>query len=138
MYKFVSGFVDQNYNIRSLNFISELVQTIEKHRPESSMAIISPFRETVKKLQSELQTDNRKLKDFTIETIDRIQGMTVDYAILYLPAAGSSFALDERRFNVATSRSLSTTLIISDVELHRLAKFRGKIKNFIQASKRID
>lgn len=138
LYKFVSGFVDQNYNIRSLNFISELVQTIEKHRPESSMAIISPFRETVKKLQSELQTDNRKLKDFTIETIDRIQGMTVDYAILYLPAAGSSFALDERRFNVATSRSLSTTLIISDVELHRLAKFRGKIKNFIQASKRID
>ena len=138
LYKFVSGFVDQNYNIRSLNFISELVQTIEKYRPESSMAIISPFRETVKKLQSELQTDNRKLKDFTIETIDRIQGMTVDYAILYLPAAGSSFALDERRFNVATSRSLSTTLIISDVDLHRLAKFRGKIKNFIQASKRID
>lgn len=138
LYKFISGFIDQNYNIRSLNFISELVQTIEKHRPESSMAIISPFRETVKKLQSELQTDNRKLKDFTIETIDRIQGMTVDYAILYLPAAGSSFALDERRFNVATSRSLSTTLIISDVELHRLAKFRGKIRSFIQASKRID
>lgn len=138
LYKFISGFVDQNYNIRSLNFISELVQTIEKHRPESSMAIISPFRETVKKLQSELQTDNRKLKDFTIETIDRIQGMTVDYAILYLPAAGSSFALDERRFNVATSRSLSTTLIISDVELDRLAKFRGKIKSFIQASTRID
>lgn len=138
LYKFISGFIDQNYNIRSLNFISELVQTIEKHRPESSMAIISPFRETVKKLQSELQTDNRKLKDFTIETIDRIQGMTVDYAILYLPAAGSSFALDERRFNVATSRSLSTTLIISDVELHRLARFRGKIRSFIQASKRID
>lgn len=102
------------------------------------MAIISPFKETVKKLQSEFQTDKRKLKEFTVETIDRIQGMTVDYAILYLPACGSEFALDERRFNVATSRSLSTTLIISDVKLERLSKFRGRVKNFIQASKHID
>ena len=138
MYKFISGFVDQNYNDRSLNFITELVQTIEKHRPESSVAIISPFRETVKKLQSELQTDRRKLKDFTVETIDRIQGMTVDYAVLYLPAGGSAFALDVRRFNVATSRSLSTTIIISDVKLERLAKFKGKVKTFIQACKQVD
>ena len=138
LYKFISGFVDQNYNVRSLNFITELVQTIEKHRPESSVAIISPFRETVKKLQSELQTDNRMLKDFTVETIDRIQGMTVDYAVLYLPAGGSSFALDERRFNVATSRSLSTTIIITDVQLERLAKFKGKVRRFIQACKQVD
>jgi hypothetical protein len=138
LYKFISGFVDQNYNARSLAFITELVQTIEMHRPESSVAIISPFRETVKKLQSELQTDSRKLKDFTVETIDRIQGMTVDYAVLYLPAGGSSFALDLRRFNVATSRSLSTTIIISDVRLEKLAKFKGKIKTFIQSCKQVD
>ena len=138
LYKFISGFVDQNYNERSLNFIGEIIHTLEQHRPESSMAIISPFRETVKKLQSEFQTDKRVLKDLTIETIDRIQGMTVDYAILYLPAGGSSFALDERRFNVATSRSLSTTLIITDVRLERLAKFRGKVRSFIMASEQID
>jgi predicted P-loop ATPase/GTPase len=138
LYKFISGFVDQNYNIRSLSFISELVQTIENYRPESSVAIISPFRETVKKLQSELQTDSRKLRDFTVETIDRIQGMTVDYAVLYLPAGDSNFALDVRRFNVATSRSLSTTIIISDVRLEKLAKFKGKVKTFIQACKQVD
>lgn len=138
LYKFISGFVDQNYNIRSLNFISELIQTLEKHKPDSSLAIITPFRETVKKLQSEFQTDKCVLKDLTIETIDRIQGLTVDYAILYLPAGGSSFALDERRFNVATSRSLSTTIIITDVELERLSKFKGKVRTFIRASKQID
>lgn len=138
LFKFISGFVDQNYNDRSINFIAELVQAIEKYRPESSVAIISPFRETVRKLQSELQTDRRKLKDFTVETIDRIQGMTVDYAVLYLPAGSPAFALDVRRFNVATSRSLSTTIIISDVRLERLAKFKGKVKTFIQACKEID
>lgn len=138
LYKFIGGFVDQNYNVKSLNFIGDLIQMLEKYRPESSLAIISPFRETVKKLQSEFQTDKRVLKELTIETIDRIQGMTVDYAILYLPAGGSTFALDERRFNVATSRSLSTTLIISDVQLERLAKFRGKVRSFIMASDKID
>lgn len=55
--------------------------------------------------------------DLTIETIDRIQGMTVDYSILYIPGRNPGFALEERRFNVATSRSRSTTLIISDIAL---------------------
>lgn len=138
LYKFIDGFVDQTYNERSLEFIREIIQMIEKNRPESSVAVISPFRETVRRLQSELQTDRRKLKDFTVETIDRVQGMTVDYVILYLPAGGSSFALDEKRFNVATSRSLSTTIIISDVRLERLAKFKGKVRAFIQACKQVD
>lgn len=138
LYKFMSGFVDQNYNERSLNFIRELILTLEKHRPESSLAIISPFRETVKILQSEFQTDKRVLRELIVETIDRIQGITVDYAILYLPAGDTSFALDERRFNVATSRSQSTTLILSDIELHRLAKFKGKVRKFVQACTPID
>ena len=138
LYKFISGYTDQNFNERSLRFISDIIHSLEAYRPESTLAIISPFRETVKKLQSEFQTDKRKLKEFTVETIDRIQGMTVDYAILYLPAGGSDFALDERRFNVATSRSLSSTLIISDVRLEKLMKFKGKVKNFILASEHIE
>lgn len=138
LYKFIGGFVDQNFNDKSVNFIGELIRKLEQHCPKCSLAIISPFRDTVKKLQSEFQTDKRILKDLTIETIDRIQGMTVDYAIVYLPAGGSSFALDERRFNVATSRSRSSTIIITDVELQRLTKFKGKVRTFIQSCQRID
>ena len=72
--------------------------------PDRSIAIISPFNDTVKQLQKKFLTDTT-IDDFTIETIDRIQGMTVDYAILYVPGRNPGFALDERRFNVATSRS---------------------------------
>ena len=50
--------------------------------------------------------------DITIETIDRIQGMTVDYAILYIPSRNPGFALENRRFNVATSRAKDNTYII--------------------------
>ena len=43
--------------------------------------------------------------------------MTVDYTIIYFPQRNITFALTENRFNVATSRSKSTTLIISDIPL---------------------
>ena len=34
----------------------------------------------------------------TIETIDRVRGITVDYANLYFPLRNVGFASDERRF----------------------------------------
>ena len=64
--------------------------------------------------------------------IDRIQGMTVDYAILYIPGRNPGFALDERRFNVATSRSRSTTLIISDIPLTNMHSLSSKVAAFIK------
>ena len=94
------------------------------------MAIISPFRDTVKILQRNFQTEGRKI-DLTVETIDRIQGMTVDYTILYIPQTEVKFALEERRFNVATSRSRSTTLILSDVPLEKMSSLHGKVKVFL-------
>ena len=85
----------------------------------------------MKQLQKYYLTDNA-LEDITIETIDRIQGITVDYAILYIPGRNLGFALDERRFNVATSRSRSTTLIISDIPLEEMHSISPKVRRFIQ------
>jgi hypothetical protein len=58
--------------------------------------------------------------------------MTVDYAILYIPGRNPGFALDERRFNVATSRSRSTTLIITDIQLEYLHSLSPKVSTFIK------
>lgn len=96
----------------------------------TELAIISPFRDTVKILQRNFQTEGRKI-DLTVETIDRIQGMTVDYTVLYIPQTEVKFALEERRFNVATSRSRSTTLILSDVPLEKMSSLHGKVKVFL-------
>ena len=47
--------------------------------------------------------------------------MTVDYSIVYFPMNNIGFALSGNRFNVATSRSRSTTLIISDLDFEALS-----------------
>ena len=88
----------------ALRIIGDILSDFKKYNPEAEVAIIAPFRDTVKELQKNFQTTDA-LKNLTIETVDRIQGMTVDYTIMYLPAWKHSFALDVRRFNVSTSRS---------------------------------
>lgn len=118
------------YSDKADTIIRNVITTIEKYFPKRSLAIITPFRDTVKELQKRFCKSDIEI-DITIETIDRIQGMTVDYAMLYIPGRNPSFALDERRFNVATSRSLSTTLIISDIALNNFHTISPTVIQFI-------
>lgn len=119
-----------------LSIIQTVLHNIECYYPQRSIAIITPFKESVKQLQKEFLTES-SIKDLTIETIDRIQGMTVDYAILYIPGRNPGFALDERRFNVATSRSRSTTLIISDIPLTNFHSVSGNVLSYLRQCTRL-
>ena len=118
------------YSETADRLIKTVVESLESNYPERSLAIMTPFRETVKELQKRFSTSDVEL-DLTIETIDRIQGMTVDYSILYIPGRNPGFALEERRFNVATSRSRSTTLIISDIALQDFHTIPPKVIKFV-------
>lgn len=118
------------YSDKADSIIRNVINTMERYYPTRSLAIITPFRDSVKELQKRFCASNIEL-DITIETIDRIQGMTVDYAILYVPGRNPGFALEDCRFNVATSRSLSTTLIISDVPLNEFHTVSPTVLKFI-------
>lgn len=118
--------------------LRKIIETLEKFYPERTLAIITPFRDTVKELQKRFCTSDIEL-DITIETIDdRIQGMTVDYAVLYIPGRNPGFALENRRFNVATSRSLSTTLIISDIPLNEFHTVSPTVIQFVDKCDKYD
>ena len=137
IYHYTQDFTNGIVSGTGLNIVSQVVNLFSRNYPKRSLAIISPFNDTVKQLQKTFLTDS-SLEDFTIETIDRIQGMTVDYAILYIPGRNPGFALDERRFNVATSRSRSTTLIVSDIPLTNMHSISSKVSAFIKRSHSLD
>ena len=128
---------DSLYSERADALIHMVVETMERHFPNMSLAIMTPFRDTVKELQKQFSNSDYEL-DITIETIDRIQGMTVDYAVLYIPGRNPGFAFEERRFNVATSRSLSTTLIISDLPLGQFHTIPPRVIQYISLCERMD
>lgn len=128
------------YSEAADKIIRKVVSTLEEFYPNRSLAIITPFRASVTELQKRFSTSDSTI-DITIETIDRIQGMTVDYAILYLPGRNPAFALEDKHFNVGTSRSLSTTLIVSDLPLDELSNFHSAspmVLKFLSRCDRVD
>ena len=125
------------YSDKADAIIRDVIEKLEKFYPDRSLAIITPFRDSVKELQKRFCTSDLEL-DITIETIDRIQGMTVDYAILYIPGRNPGFALEDRRFNVATSRSRTTTLIVSDIPLTNMHSISPKVASFIMNCQTLD
>lgn len=120
----------------AISIIGSILEKFKLHYPETEVAIIAPFQDTVKELQRHFSTVN-SLRNLTVETVDRIQGMTVDYAILYLPGWKFSFALEKRRFNVATSRSRTTTLILSDISLEEMHSIPETVIPFISKCAKI-
>lgn len=128
---------DGLYSDTADKIIHNVVDAMERHFPKMSLAIMTPFRDTVKELQKQFSNSDYE-SDITIETIDRIQGMTVDYAVLYIPGRNPGFALEEHRFNVATSRSLSTTLIISDLPLGNFHTIPPSVIRYIEMCDRLD
>lgn len=130
LYKDTNDMRNQLCSDTALRIIGEILSDFKKYYPNAEIAIIAPFRDTVRELQKNFQTTDA-LRNLTIETVDRIQGMTVDYTIMYLPAWKHSFALDIRRFNVSTSRSRTTTLILSDVPLNKLHSVPEKVSMFL-------
>ena len=128
------------YSEAADKIIRKVVSALEEFYPNRSLAIITPFRASVIELQKRFSTSDMTI-DITIETIDRIQGMTVDYAILYLPGRNPAFALEDKHFNVGTSRSLSTTLIVSDLSLDELRNYHSAspmVLKFLSRCDRID
>lgn len=131
-----AGSDNEIYSDEADHIISYIIKMLETYRPKSTLAVISPFKVCVTHLQQKFATDKRKI-DLTVESVDRIQGMTVDYAIYYIPLGDKSFALDTNRFNVATSRSLSTTLILTDSELMNSYSCKGLVRKFLERCSRI-
>lgn len=106
----------------AISFICNLVHKIIAENPKASIAVLSKFRDTVRDLQKAyvISSSTREIPDsIRIETVDRVQGLTVDYCIYLIPNASTRFSLEKELFNVATSRSTGCTVIIADQKLLR-------------------
>ena len=130
----LSGGEDGVLSPAAVKVLGNVLDTIESSVAGARVAVITPFKDSAKAIQRRFAIAGCKL-DLSIETIDRVQGTTVDYAILYFPLRNVAFSFDERRFNVATSRSRTTTLVLSDYELLEMRSITGKVREFLEKVK---
>ena len=72
------------------------------------------FIKTTKALQTQIFQTVGYRKNLLIETVSRVQGLTTDVCIFIIPNSSYHRSLENRLFNVATSRSRGHTIIIAD------------------------
>lgn len=95
----------------------------------NSIAILTPYIETLKYLQQNLKPKT-SLKNYIIETVDRVQGLDVDYCFYVIPNS-SSFSFNLNRFNVATSRAKKSTFILAEDNFDKLVSLPIEVGAFL-------
>lgn len=103
-------------------YILDLVSKILEETPDAEIAVLAKFRETVRSIQKYFVLNwNSGImqENIRIETVDRVQGLTVDYCIFLIPNASLRYSLEKELFNVATSRAKCNTIIVADESILR-------------------
>ncbi len=115
--------------------IEKLIKDLILINPKVEIAILAFNRETVRALQSRIFSEFSKVENLLIETVDRIQGMTVDYCFYIIPQESIPFSIQSNRFNVATSRARLCTLIISDSAIDAFTPHYPNVEEYINRIK---
>lgn len=98
------------------------------------IAVLTSNVDTLKILQKKIKA-KVKSKRCIIETVDRVQGLDVDYCFYLIPIT-SLFSFNKNRFNVATSRSKVATIIMVEKDFDRKVIFDIDVFNYITMLKK--
>ena len=120
----LNGVYDLLFN--QLNFLFQL-------NPKFEIAILSSTKNGVKLLRDNLLHNfNDKQDQILINTVDSVQGLTIDFCFYFAYAEGNpAFSFKVNRFNVATSRARYCTLILVDEIYKIIPPYKGVVAEFI-------
>lgn len=120
----------------AISAIYNLTQELIAENPNYEIAILSKFRETVRQVQKAFVLASKSSiipEKVKIETVDRVQGLTVDFCIFLIPNASMRYSLSNELFNVATSRARYNTILVADKLLLR-ERMSEEVRKYILKS----
>lgn len=121
----------------AFEYIYSLTKSILLENSKAEIAILSKFRETTRQLQKyfTLRWDGKDYPDnLKIDTIDRVQGLTVHYCFFLIPNASIRYSLEPELFNVATSRAMNNTIIVLPTTIYK-ELIPEEVKNYLIKAK---
>lgn len=101
----------------AIHVIISKVKDILATSSKASIAVLCKFKDSIRALQKAfvLGLSVKELPDnIKIETVDRVQGLTIDYCFFLIPNVSTRYSLQSELFNVATSRARYNTIIVAD------------------------
>ena len=116
----------------AMDLATYIVFSILKELPSTEIAVLSCFRKTSRALQKaialRLGLGNRVL----IDTIARVQGLTTDITVFFIPNTSLIRSLEPRLFNVATSRAKEHTIIVADKDILNYSFMNKEVRQFLE------
>ena len=93
---------------------SYIVASILNDSPNKDIAVLSCMKKTTRTLQMAITQKVGSKKNLIVDTVARVQGLTTDVTIFFVPDYSYIRTLEPHLFNVATSRAKEHTIIIVD------------------------
>ena len=106
--------VGEIVDLRSCMYAVEVISDVLNRDNKLKIAVLAKFRATVRMLQNCFISKLGYLENVLIDTVERVQGMTCDVCLYYIPNTMKGMSLARPLFNVATSRAKQLTIIVSD------------------------
>lgn len=91
-----------------------IVNSIRHDDKSKEIAVLTCMHKTVRALQKTITQHVGASKNVLIDTVARVQGLTTDITIFFVPDNSIIRTLEPHLFNVATSRAKEHTIIIVD------------------------
>lgn len=129
-----SLFYYDSINLKSIyDLLLSQINALLQLNPKFEIAILSSTKKGVKLLRDNLLHKlNDKQDQILINTVDSVQGLTVDFCFYFAFSDGSpAFSFKLNRFNVATSRARFCTLILLDEVYKVVQPYKGLVADFI-------
>lgn len=113
-----------------------IVGLILKDCKSKEIAVLTCMKKTTQALQTAIIHNIGAKKNVLVDTVARIQGLTTDITIFFVPDYSYIRTMEPHLFNVATSRAKEHTIIIADkycfdcptIDMH-VRKYLERLKN---------
>lgn len=122
------GFREQDL----FRFICIVVLDIKRSNPDFEIAVLVPNVQSERDIYTQYSKMSHDYSQLTISTVHKIQGLTCDVTIVYLPLT-TPFELGQNLFNVATSRATRGTLVISYQHIGLYSSATPETRQFIKS-----
>ena len=112
-----------------------IVDNIVKDNQDKEIAVLTCMKKTTRALQMAITHKVITRKNLLVDTVARVQGLTTDITIFFVPDYSYIRTLEPHLFNVATSRAREHTIIIADKYVLDSTILDTKVRRFLERLK---
>ena len=115
---------------------SFIVASVLSDVKDKEIAVLTCMKKTTRALQLAITRNVGTKKNILIDTIARVQGLTTDISIFFVPDYSYIRTLEPHLFNVATSRAKEHTIIIADKYILECTTLDIRVRKYLERLKR--